>query len=54
MRLADDVRQHVQAAAMRHADDGFVHVGVGGAIQNFVQNRDGRFARLRAKNACGR
>ena len=49
MRLADDVRQHVEPAAMRHADHRFVHVGVGGAIQDLVQNHDGRFRAFQRK-----
>ena len=39
--FADDIRQHVETSAMRHAHDGFMHVGVGGAIQNLVQDDDG-------------
>ena len=38
--LADDVGQHVQPAAVGHADDGAVEVGVGGGRQDPVQ--DGR------------
>ena len=48
-RFTDDIRQHVQASAMRHADHRFVHIGAGGAVQNFIQNRDGRFAALQRK-----
>ena len=48
-RFADDIRQHVQPSAVRHADHRFMHVGRCSAIQNFVQNRDGRFAALQRK-----
>ena len=40
-RFTNHVGEHVQPAAMRHADDGFVHVLVGGALQNFVEDHDG-------------
>ena len=43
-RLADDVGQYVQPAAMRHADDDFVDVVRGGALEQFVENGDRRFA----------
>ena len=48
-RFADDIRQHVQASAVRHADHRLMYVGFGGAVQDFVQNRDGRFPALQRK-----
>ena len=48
-RFADDVRQHVQASAMGHADHHFMDIGGRGAVQDFVQNRDGRFAAFQRK-----
>ena len=41
-RLADDVGQHVQPAAVRHADDHFMDVVVRRAIDDGVDDRDGR------------
>src|SRR5579883_42407 len=40
--LANDIGQHIQAPAVRHADHGFVHAGIRGAVQNFIQDHDGR------------
>ena len=48
-RLTDDVGQHIEPAAVRHADDGFMHVGVGGAVQNLIQNDHGRFGAFQRK-----
>ena len=48
-RLADNIRQHVQAAAMRHADDSFVPVFIGGTFQHLVQNNDGAFQPFQAE-----
>ncbi len=48
-RLVDNVRQHVEPAAVRHADHRFVHVGIGGEIQNLVQNHHGRFRAFERK-----
>ncbi len=42
--FADYVREHGEAAAMRHADDALVDVAVRGAIQQFVDYGDGGFA----------
>lgn len=42
--LADDVRQHVQAPAMRHADDGCVCPRLGGVIEDLPEEHDGRLA----------
>ena len=47
--LADDVRKHVQASAVRHADHGFMHIHCRGAVQDFIQNRDCRFAAFQRK-----
>ena len=38
--LADDVGQDVQPAAVRHADDGLVELGVGGLGEHRVDQRD--------------
>ena len=41
-RLADDVGQHVEAAAVRHAQVGGVHAVVGGFLEQGVEDRDQR------------
>ena len=46
VRLADDVGQHVQPAAVGHADDDLVQVRLGGGLQHLVQQRDQRLAAL--------
>ena len=40
--LAHDVGQHVQSAAVRHADDGLFHAAVGRVVENRLQGHDGR------------
>ena len=42
--LAHHVGQHVQPAAVRHADHHFGHVVGGGALQNLLQNGQRGFA----------
>ncbi len=42
--LADDVGQHVQAAAVRHADHDLFGAVASGALDQFVQHRDQRLA----------
>ena len=44
--LADDVREHVEAAAVGHADDRAVELGVGGRLEDGVEDRDGRLGAL--------
>ncbi len=43
-RLAKHVDEHVQAAAMRHADDDLVHAGFAGSLNEIVERRNQRFA----------
>ena len=38
--LADDVRQHVEATAVRHADDDLVQAELGGLVDDRVHHRD--------------
>ena len=45
-RLADDVGQHVEPAAVRHADDDLVELVLGGLVQHGVQQRDDGLAAL--------
>lgn len=45
-RLADDVREHVQAAAVRHADDDLVELVLGGLVEHRVEQRDDGLAAL--------
>ncbi len=47
--LADDVRQHVQPAAVGHADDDLVELGVGRRVQDLVEQRDERLAAFEAE-----
>ncbi len=43
-QLAQSVHQHVQAPAMRHADDGLFHALLARALQQMMQQRDQRLA----------
>ena len=47
--LAGDVGQHVEAAAVGHADRDLVEAGLGRALQDLVEQRDGRLAALEAE-----
>ena len=44
--LAEDVRQHVEAPAVGHAEHGLAHAGVGGLRQQRVEHGDGRLRAL--------
>ena len=46
VRLADDVGQHVEPAAVGHADDDLVQLGLGGRAEHLVEQRDQRLAAL--------
>ena len=48
-RFTHDIGEHVQPAAMRHADDGFMNALVGGALQNFVKADNRAFQPFKAK-----
>ena len=43
MRLAHHLGQHVEAAAMRHADHDFLHAEIAAALDDLFQRRDQRF-----------
>ena len=45
--LADDVGEHVEPAAVRHADDDLVEPVVGGLGERRVEQRDDRLGALR-------
>ena len=47
--LAHDVGQHVEPAAVGHADDGRVEPGVGGRGEDLVEDRDRRLGALEAE-----
>ena len=47
--LAGDVGEHVEAAAVGHADRDLVEAGLGGALQDLVEQRDERLAALEAE-----
>src|SRR5882724_7292880 len=49
MRLAHHLRQHVEAAAMRHADHDFLHAEIAAALDDLFQRRDQRFSAVEAK-----
>ena len=42
--LAEGVDQHVEPAAVRHADDAFLHAHAAGALQQIVQQGNQAFA----------
>ena len=42
--LAQRIDQHVQPAAVRHADDHFLHAAGARALHQLVEQRDQRFA----------
>ncbi len=47
--LADDVGQHVETTAVRHADHDFVQARVGGGLAQLVQHDDRRLATFQAE-----
>src|ERR1700733_4028539 len=49
MRLAQHLRQHVEAAAMRHADDDFLHAEIAAALDDLLERRDQRFSTVETK-----
>src|SRR6185437_14958484 len=49
MRLAHHLREHVQAAAMRHADADFFHTEIAAALDDLLERRDQRFGTIEAE-----
>ena len=49
MRLGHDLRQHVEPAAMRHADHDLAHAERAAALDDLLQRRDHRFAAVEAE-----
>ena len=47
--LTENVDQHIQAAAVRHADDAFQHAVPAQSLQQFVQAGNQGFAAFQAK-----
>src|SRR5690606_27492089 len=47
--LARDVGEHVETTAVGHADRDLVEASLGGALQDLVEQRDGRLAALEAE-----
>ena len=43
-RLAEHVHEHVEAAAMRHADHELLHAALAGPLDQIVENRNQRLA----------
>src|SRR5580698_612766 len=52
MRLGHHLRQHVEPAAMRHADDDLAHAERAAALDDLLQRRDHRFAAVEAEAFC--
>src|SRR5437879_9105262 len=49
MRLAHHLGQHVEAAAMRHAQNDLLHAEIAAALDDLLQRRDQRFSAVEAK-----
>ena len=49
VRLAHDLRQHIEAAAMRHADADFLHAEIAAALDDLLERRDQRLAAVEAE-----
>ena len=49
VRLAHHLRQHVEAAAMRHAERDFAHAEIAAALDDLLERRDQRFAAVEAE-----
>src|SRR3954453_6446699 len=49
MRLAHHLRQHVEAAAMRHAEHDLLHAEIAAALDDLLQRRDQRFGTVEAE-----
>ena len=49
VRLADDVGEHVQAAAVRHRHHDLFHAGVGRAVEEELEHRDQRLRAFEAE-----
>src|SRR3546814_14930750 len=48
-RLAHEVGEHVEAAAMRHADDHVLEAELAAALQDLLEGRDHRLAAVEAE-----
>src|SRR5262249_36539068 len=44
--FAQNIRQHIEAAAVSHADDDFARSGIGGPLDDHLKNRNERFRPL--------
>ena len=49
VRLAHHLRQHVEAAAMRHADHDFLHAEIAAALDDLLQRGDQRLGAVEAE-----
>src|SRR6185437_130632 len=49
VRLAHHLRQHVEPAAMWHADDDFLHAEIATPLDNLLQRRNQRFTAVEAE-----
>src|ERR1700682_5363985 len=54
VRLAHHLRQHVEAAAMRHAQHDLLHAEIAAALDDLLQRRDQRLGAVEAKAFCSR
>src|SRR5271163_3005785 len=50
MRLAHDLREHIEPAAMRHADNDLAHAERAAALDDLLQCRDHRFGPVETKS----
>src|SRR6266850_4960871 len=49
VRLAHDLGQHVEPAAMRHAQNDFLHAEIATALDDLLERRDQRFSAVEAE-----
>src|SRR5579872_454141 len=49
VRLAHHLGQHVETAAMRHADDDLLHTEIAAALDDLLERRDQRFPAVQAE-----
>src|ERR1700744_5160382 len=54
MRLAHHLGQHVETAAMRHADDDFLYAEIAAALDDLLQRWDQRLAAVKTKGLGAR
>src|SRR5436305_14786928 len=53
VRLAHDLRQHIEPAAVRHAEHDLLHAERAAALDDLLKRRDHRFAAIKAEPLGG-